>query len=86
MDHLESHLTDTVLSKLPLEYQALDTEKMVIAPNMDKFVFCESISDIGNVQCDNRGMEEIGMHVGDRHVLRYGVIRSLLAEGQVKLI
>ncbi|RHY30464.1 hypothetical protein DYB32_004308 [Aphanomyces invadans] len=55
-------------------------------PNLDAFVFCQTVEDIGNVQIDDRGSEHVNARKNDRHVLRYRVVRSLVEEGKVTLL
>lgn len=58
----------------------------MVEPDLDTFVFCESKTALGQLQCDDRGAEYITMRESDRHVLRYRAVKSQVEDGSVALI
>ncbi|RLN47187.1 hypothetical protein BBJ29_004781 [Phytophthora kernoviae] len=82
----ESHVNDLAMGKFAEDHRSIAAEGMVAEPNLDRFVFCESKTELGSVQCDDKGDEFVTMHPADRHVLRYRSIQSHVAAGEVALI
>ncbi|DAZ95957.1 TPA: hypothetical protein N0F65_009258 [Lagenidium giganteum] len=82
----ENHVNDLALSRFPEEHRAVNVEGMIVEPDLDCFVFCESKADLGQIQCDDRGAEYITMREQDRHVVRYRSVKPHVEDGQVALI
>ncbi|KAF0700581.1 Aste57867_8917 [Aphanomyces stellatus] len=82
----ESHCKDLLLSKFPDDHNGLNDDNMVDKPELDTFVFCQSLEDNGNIQVDDRGAEHVNARKDDRHVLRYRAVAALVDEGKMKLL
>ncbi|RLN54291.1 hypothetical protein BBJ28_00016285 [Nothophytophthora sp. Chile5] len=83
---LETHVNDLALGKFAEEHRSVNVEGMVAKPDLDSFVFCESKTELANVQCDDKGDEFVSMRPADRHVLRYRAIQSHVEAGEMTLI
>ena len=86
VDLAEEHVSDIALNHMPEMLRQLDAPEMVTSPDLDHFVFCQNLEDLGQLNIDSKGLESIQMDQHDRHVLRYRVIQPFLAQDQVKLI
>ncbi|TMW69475.1 hypothetical protein Poli38472_001631 [Pythium oligandrum] len=82
----DNHVSELALARFPDEHRSLTAEGMVVEPDLDSFVFCESKESLGQLQCDDNGVEYISMHQGDRHVVRYRSVKNHVEEGQVGLL
>lgn len=58
----------------------------MLEPDLDRFVFVESKGDLGEIVCDDRGVETINPHKNDRLVTRYRCTRTHVEEGTMALI
>nr|CCA23133.1 conserved hypothetical protein [Albugo laibachii Nc14] len=83
---IATHLNNTALSRIPEEHRVLDSDGMALEPNLDKFVFCQSQEELGQVRCDDRGAEFVQVREKDRHVIRYRSISNFVETDQVFLI
>ncbi|KAJ0399344.1 hypothetical protein P43SY_001533 [Pythium insidiosum] len=83
---VENHVNELALGRFPDEHRSLDADGMVLEPDLDCFVFCESKAPLRQLQCDDRGVEFVSMQEGDRHVLRYRAVKVHVEEGQMALL
>jgi hypothetical protein len=87
-----SHLSSTVTSKLPEAFSsafkqasAHPANDMIPTPNLGGHVFARILRDLGQVQVyEDGGMHEL--NAGDLYIMRYNMLRPLLAQGSVRLI
>lgn len=59
---------------------------LVPEPDLDRFVFFESKSDLGEIVCDDRGLDTVNPRKNDRFVTRYRCTKTHVEEGNVALI
>ena len=90
---LEKHLKDCCLLELPEHLRSLneqnDTVDMITKPNLDSYVFCGVLEDIGQFHFDEGGDGDVlegDLTEGDVYIIRYRAIQSLLATGKVTLL
>mmetsp|Transcript_2460 Transcript_2460/g.5066 ORF Transcript_2460/g.5066 Transcript_2460/m.5066 type:complete len:234 (-) Transcript_2460:272-973(-) len=94
---LDEHLQATVLSKMPERFQSLVQQMspeddsdvsardfdMVPPPNLDTYVFCRPVEDIGNFEVDGEEFELTAMKL---YMMRYRSIQPLVQSGQMDLL
>lgn len=93
VDVLSKHMHDSVLGKLESAYdsmmkQAASSEEndMIVEPQLDTFVFCQSKSAVGSFQLDDKGDETVDLMPGDLYILRYRPVKGLLASDRIELV
>ena len=60
---------------------------MIESPNLDEYVFCHVLEDIGMVKVsDDPTEDDIELSQGDIYALRYRNIQSLLEQGKLHLV
>ena len=84
----EAHLKSTFLNDLPVKFQGVQDKNgsdpsMIDSPNLDEYVFCRVLEDIGVLMVDD---DPIELNVGDIYALRYSNIRVLLEENKLHLV
>ncbi|KAG9152569.1 hypothetical protein Leryth_024338 [Lithospermum erythrorhizon] len=92
--HMQMHLENTVLSKLPDIYQSLLQQSpisgqdvdMVPEPQLDAYVICRSKRFLGSFQLDDRGEETVNIEADDLYALPYKSIKPLVESGQIDLV
>lgn len=92
-ENLKKHLKDSVLSKLPNEYQshlkqssASEEDDMVPKPKLDTYVVCRSKKFLGAVLLDDSGEDPVNIEADDLYALPYQSIKSLVESGQIDLV
>lgn len=93
VDVLSKHMHSSVLGKLEKAYESMvkqaassEENDMIVAPQLDTFVFCRSISAVGSFELGNKGDEAMDMMPGDLYILRYRPVRGLLATDRIELV
>ncbi|GAA0145183.1 hypothetical protein LIER_05435 [Lithospermum erythrorhizon] len=92
--HMQMHLENTVLSKLPDIYQSLLQQSpisgqdvdMVPEPQLDAYVICRSKRFLGSFQLDDRWEETVNIEADDLYALPYKSIKPLVESGQIDLV
>ncbi|XP_075482546.1 DNA replication complex GINS protein SLD5 isoform X2 [Primulina tabacum] len=92
-EDLKHHLKESVLSKLPNQYQshlkqssASEEDDMVPKPKLDTYVVCRSKKFLGAVLLDDSGEEPVNIEADDLYALPYKSIKSLVESGQIDLV
>lgn len=83
-DLKEKHFRSAVLDQLPEACRDLDPTEMGARPELDQYVFCHVIEDIGDFQFAE-DKPTLRMDKGAGYLLRYSIIQKLLSENKVKL-
>lgn len=94
---LEQHLKDTVLSKLPENYQFVlrqssisEEDDMVPEPNLDTFVLCRSKEYLTGIQLEDGPVDDrsklFEMEPGVLHFICYKSIKALVESGKIDLL
>ncbi|PIN07778.1 putative alpha-helical protein, potentially involved in replication/repair [Handroanthus impetiginosus] len=90
---LKDHLEQSVLSKLPEQYQshlrqsaASEDDDMVPEPQLDAYVVCRSKRYLGAFQLDDGGEEPVNIEADDLYALPYKSIKPLVESGQIDLV
>ncbi|XP_062174514.1 DNA replication complex GINS protein SLD5 isoform X2 [Alnus glutinosa] len=91
-EDMERHLEESVLSKLPDNYQAMlkqsiisEENDMVPEPQLDTFVVCKSRRFLGPFQLDGSD-ELLEMKPDDLCIIHYKSIRERVQEGEIDLV
>ncbi|EYU29677.1 hypothetical protein ABFS82_07G004600 [Erythranthe guttata] len=92
-EDLKHHLEQSVLSKLPDQYQshlrqsgASEDDDMVPEPQLDGYVVCRSKKYLGAFQLDDGGEEPVNIEADDLYALPYKSIKPLVESGQIDLV
>ncbi|KAK7294328.1 hypothetical protein RJT34_17217 [Clitoria ternatea] len=97
-DGLKQHLEETVLSKLPENYQSVlkqsfisEEDDMVPEPRLETFVLCRSREYLTGIQLgdgpvDDRSSQLFEMEPGDLHFICYKSIKALVESGKIDLL
>lgn len=90
---LKHHLEDSVLLKLPNQYQshlkqssASEQDDMVPKPKLDTYVVCRSKKFLGAVLLDDSGEDPVNIEADDLYALPYRSIKLLVESGQIDLV
>mmetsp|Transcript_7846 Transcript_7846/g.11846 ORF Transcript_7846/g.11846 Transcript_7846/m.11846 type:complete len:245 (+) Transcript_7846:55-789(+) len=87
---LHGHLKAKVLDHLPEKYANIksqsDQEKIFSEPDLDVFVVCRVLRDIGSVEISNEQDAQIELRKGDEYMLRYRPIRKFIFDESIELI
>ena len=86
----DSHYKSLALRHMPQNLQTLEPSQTMISPNLDSYVFLKVNTDVEGVMIeeetvDNRE-EVIDLQEGERRVIRYKPISSLITSSDVTLI
>ena len=57
---------------------------MIDSPNLDEYVFCRVLDDIGTLRVSDD--QDLELNVGDIYALRYSTIQGLLLQGKLHLV
>jgi|TARA_B110000091_G_C13736813_1_gene441505 hypothetical protein len=85
----ETHLKTTFLNDLPEKFQGVSDNtgsdpSMIDSPNLDEYVFCRVLDDIGTLRVSDD--QDLELNVGDIYALRYSTIQGLLLQGKLHLV
>mmetsp|Transcript_43262 Transcript_43262/g.72124 ORF Transcript_43262/g.72124 Transcript_43262/m.72124 type:complete len:230 (-) Transcript_43262:40-729(-) len=96
---LDEHLQAAALGRMPEKFNSLVQQMsphaeeeaeasvrdfdMVPPPNLDTYVFCRPVEDIGNFEVDGEEFELTGMKL---YMMRYRSIQPLVENGQMELL
>ncbi|CAA2976007.1 DNA replication complex GINS protein SLD5-like [Olea europaea var. sylvestris] len=90
---LTQHLEQSVLSKLPDQYQshmkqsgASEDDDMVPEPKLDTYIICRSKKFLGSFQLDDSEEEPVNIEADDLYALPYKSIKPLVESGQIDLV
>jgi len=87
-DTVQSHLDKTVLHSLPENLRSLTEQTadfdMIPKPNLDEFVFCKVLQNIGDYQLDE--VDSVRLEEDDIYLLRFRAIKPLLEAGKIRLL
>lgn len=94
---LQQHLNETVLSKLPENYQSIlkqsvisEEDDMVPEPNLDTFVLCRSKEYLTGIQLEDGPADDrsklFEMEPGVLHFICYKSIKALVESGKIDLL
>jgi GINS complex subunit 4 len=86
------HLANTVSSKLPEAFSSVFKQAsahaandMIPAPDLGRHVFVKILRDLGQVEVyEDGGMHELNK--GDLYIMKYNMLRPMLADGAVQLL
>ncbi|CAD5334379.1 unnamed protein product [Arabidopsis thaliana] len=93
-DDLAKHFEETVLLKLPENYQSVlkqslisEVDDMVPQPHLDTFVVCRSKNFVSlNLYEEGESPETVEMERGDLYFIRYKIVKRAIESGQIDLI
>ncbi len=60
-------------------------QSMITHPNLNAFVFCRTLTDVGNIADGDHG-DTVELLAGDMHVIRYQAVAEHVRAGQVCLL
>ena len=86
------HLKVTFLNDLPEKFRGVSDRQssepsMIESPNLDEYVFCHVLEDIGMIKVsDDPTEDDIELSQGDIYALRYRNIQHLLEQGKLHLV
>mmetsp|Transcript_29338 Transcript_29338/g.56307 ORF Transcript_29338/g.56307 Transcript_29338/m.56307 type:complete len:247 (+) Transcript_29338:59-799(+) len=96
---MDDHLQSTALSRMPPRFSSLvqqmspedelaaDAQErvfdMIPEPNLDTFVFCRPLEDIGNFEVDGDAYELTAMKT---YMMRYRIVQRLIENKQMELL
>ncbi|XP_027336982.1 DNA replication complex GINS protein SLD5 [Abrus precatorius] len=96
-DDLKQHLEESVLSKLPENYQSVlkqsvisEEDDMVAEPHLDTFVLCRSREYLTGIQLEDGPVDDrsklFEMEPGVLHFICYKSIKALVESGKIDLL
>jgi DNA replication complex GINS protein SLD5 C-terminus len=65
---------------------AAATSQMVTEPDLDVYVVCRVMEDVGSVEVSAQQGLQLELMKGDEYVLRYRPVREFVLNGQIQLI
>ena len=85
----ETHLKTAFLNDLPGKFQGVSDNtgsdpSMIDSPNLDEYVFCRVLDDIGTLRVSDD--QDLELNVGDIYALRYSTIQGLLLQEKLHLV
>ncbi|CAH8278959.1 unnamed protein product [Arabidopsis lyrata] len=93
-DDLAKHFEETVLLKLPENYQSVlkqslisEVDDTVPQPHLDTFVVCRSKNFVSlSLYEEGESPETVEMERGDLYFIRYKIVKRAIESGQIDLI
>ena len=91
MELLEKNLEESFLKHLPEKFQSHRGKhrdfNLIAEPNLDEYVFCKVLEDIGQVQVgEDDETPPVELLRGDIYTLRYRPMRSMVRERRIQLL
>ncbi|KAJ8323911.1 hypothetical protein BDV3_002163 [Batrachochytrium dendrobatidis] len=81
---IQTYHKGSYLGNLSKQWQALDSDEMLMKPDLDTAVFCRVTQDVGDLQINE--METILMKKDQMYLLRYSKVRPLVENNTVDLL